>query len=63
MSMYDEVGPQFAHKLVQEGYTYVDGEWKPFTLYFNPFRSAPPCWGSYYLKLEIRCWFMRFSSK
>lgn len=22
--MYDEVGPQFAYKLVQEGYTYVD---------------------------------------
>lgn len=24
--MYDEVGPQFAYKLVQEGYTYIDGE-------------------------------------
>ncbi len=25
--MFDEVGPQFAHKLVQEeGWTYVDGE-------------------------------------
>lgn len=27
--MYDEVGPQFAHKLVQDGYSYVDGGWIP----------------------------------
>lgn len=29
LCMYDEVGPQFAHKLLQEGYSYVDGGWIP----------------------------------
>ena len=26
LRMYDQVGPQFAHKLTQEGFTYIDGE-------------------------------------
>lgn len=41
--MYDEVGPQFAYKLVQEGYTYVDGEGKNNSTSFRAWRL--PTWG------------------
>lgn len=50
--MYDEVGPQFAYKLVQEGYTYVDGERENKerknmkTCWYTPFTGwRLPTWG------------------